>query len=162
MSLRSGPVVIGFDGSSASERALREGGDLLATRTALVVVVWEAGLAFGALELPTSSVGLPPAPIDVRGALEVEDAMYERAQRMAQHGADLAKQAGMEAEGLAVADEVTVAETLTRVAQERDAQALVVGTRGHGGLGKVLLGSTAEAVIRKAPCPVLVVRETAH
>jgi nucleotide-binding universal stress UspA family protein len=160
--VRSGPVVIGFDGSPPSERALSEAGDLLVTRAVLVVVVWEAGLAFGALELPTSSVGLPPAPIDARGALEVEDAMYEQAQRMAQHGADLARRAGLEAEGLAVADETTVAETLVRVAQERDAPALVVGTRGHGGLGKLLLGSTAEDVIRKAPCPVLVVRETAH
>jgi nucleotide-binding universal stress UspA family protein len=160
--MRSGPVVIGFDGSPASERALREGAELMATRTALVVVVWEAGLAFGALELPTSSVGLAPAPIDVRAALETEDAMYERARRLAQHGADLAKQADLQAEGLVVADKVTVAETLARVAQERDAQALVVGTRGHGRLSKVLLGGTAEGVIRKAPCPVLVVRETAH
>lgn len=156
------PIVIGYDGSPTSEHALRDGGALLAPRPALVVVVWEAGLGFGALELPTTSVGLPPAPIDVRAALEIEDATYERAQRLAQHGAELARQAGLEAEGLAVADELTVAETLVRLARERDAAALVVGRRGHRGLAKALLGSTSEGVIRKAPCPIVVVPEPAQ
>jgi nucleotide-binding universal stress UspA family protein len=156
--VRSGPVVIGFDGSPASERALRESGELLAPRQALVVMVWEAGLALHALEIPTASVGLPPVPVDLRAGLELEQAMYERAQRLAQRGVELAREVDLEAEGIAVADEVTVADTLVRVAQERDAQALVVGTRGHSGVDKILLGSTAEAVIRRAPCPVVVAR----
>jgi hypothetical protein len=33
-----------------------------------------------------------------------------------------------------------------------------MGTRGRTGLGHVLLGSTAERVIHRAPCPVLTVR----
>ena len=154
----SGLVVIGFDGSPTAERALREGGAILAPRQALVVVVWEAGLALLALENPTATVGLPPVPIDLRGGLELEEAMRERAQRIARRGMEVAREVGLEAEGLAVADELTVAETLVRVARKRDAEALVVGTRGHGGLSKVLLGSTAEGVIRKAPCPVVVAR----
>jgi nucleotide-binding universal stress UspA family protein len=48
-----------------------------------------------------------------------------------------------------------VAETLVALARERDAQALVVGAHAHGGL----LGATARAVIRAAPCPAVVVRE---
>jgi nucleotide-binding universal stress UspA family protein len=116
----SGPVVIGFDGSPSAERALREGGKLLTPRAALVLVVWEAGLALHALEIPTASVGLPPVPVDLRAGLELEQAMYERAQRLAQHGVELAREVGLEAEGLAVADEVTVADTVVRVAQERD------------------------------------------
>lgn len=36
---------------------------------------------------------------------------------------------------------------------------LVVGTRGQTGLGRMLLGSVAERVVRDAPCPVLVVHE---
>jgi nucleotide-binding universal stress UspA family protein len=155
--MRTGPVVIGYDGSPASEHAVREAGGLLGPRPGLVVVVWEAGAAFEMLELPTSTVGMPPVPIDIRAAVEVDHALYERAQRLAQQGAALAREAGFEAEGLAVADEVTVADTLVRLAHERDAQAVVVGARGHGRLSEVLLGSTSRRVVRQAPCPVVVV-----
>ncbi|MBS0149553.1 MAG: universal stress protein [Nitrospira sp.] len=39
---------------------------------------------------------------------------------------------------------------------------IVVGTRGRTGLAHVLLGSTAERIIRSAPCPVLAVRADPH
>jgi nucleotide-binding universal stress UspA family protein len=157
----SRPIVIGYDGSPASEHAIEETGGLLSGRTALVVVVYKAGLGFELIELPTATVGLPPAALDIRTALEIDRATQEAAQRMAQHGAALAREAGFEAEGLAVADEVEVpvAETLVRVTREREAQAIVVGAHGHGRLEDVLLGSTSRDVIRNAPCPVVVVSE---
>jgi nucleotide-binding universal stress UspA family protein len=37
-----------------------------------------------------------------------------------------------------------------------------MGTHGHTGLVHVLLGSVAEKVVRKAPCPVLTVRHPEH
>jgi nucleotide-binding universal stress UspA family protein len=154
----SGPVVIGFDGSPAAEHALREAGGLLAPRQALVVVVWEAGTAFDMSTLPTAGVGIAPVPVDVRTAAEIDKAQYEHAQRLAEHGTSLAKKAGFEAEGLAVADEITVAETLVRVAEERDARALVVGAHGHSGFTERILGTTSQSVIRHAGRPVLVVR----
>ena len=43
-------------------------------------------------------------------------------------------------------------------ARAEDSDLLIVGTRGSSGLAHVLLGSTAERVIRTAPCPVLAVR----
>lgn len=39
---------------------------------------------------------------------------------------------------------------------------IVIGTHGHGGLSHMLLGSVAEKVVRKAPCPVLTVRAQMH
>jgi nucleotide-binding universal stress UspA family protein len=156
----SGPIVIGFDGSEAAEHAVRAAGELLRGRPALVVSVYKAGIGFELVELPTASIGLPPAPIDVRTAVEVEQELAERAQRLAGHGAELARKAGFEAEGMAVADEVDVpvAETLVNVARERDAVAMVVGAHGHGRLSETLLGSTSRDVIRRAPCPVVVSR----
>jgi nucleotide-binding universal stress UspA family protein len=50
------------------------------------------------------------------------------------------------------------ATALLRVAEETDADLVVVGTRGRTGLSRVLLGSVAEAVVRSAGCSVLVVR----
>jgi hypothetical protein len=61
--MRSGPCIIGFDGSPASERALREGAALLAPGAALVVVVWEVGLALRCPVVPAPDLGL--APIDI-------------------------------------------------------------------------------------------------
>ena len=46
-----------------------------------------------------------------------------------------------------------------RVAREIDADLIVLSTRGHSGLKHLLLGSTAERVVRNAPCPVLVARK---
>ena len=43
------------------------------------------------------------------------------------------------------------------VAREEDADLIVMGTHGHSGLGRVLLGSVADRVVRLAPCPVVTV-----
>ena len=48
---------------------------------------------------------------------------------------------------------------IVRVAREIDADLIVLSTRGHSGLKHLLLGSTAERVVRNAPCPVLVARK---
>ena len=45
------------------------------------------------------------------------------------------------------------------LAREMDADLIVLSTRGHSGLKHLLLGSTAERVVRNAPCPVLIVRK---
>jgi nucleotide-binding universal stress UspA family protein len=158
--VRSGPVLIAYDGTKTSEEALREAAALLGGRPALLVVVWKPGLAFELIELPASSIGLPPAPLDVRTALETEDALYEGAQRAAQRAAALARSLGLEADALVVAEDpgVTVAETLLRIARERDARAITLGAHPHGGL----LGSTTRGVVREARCPVLVVRADAE
>jgi len=50
------------------------------------------------------------------------------------------------------------AEEILAAAEEEKADLIVMGTHGRGGLSRVLMGSVAEAVLRKAPCPVLTVR----
>ncbi len=47
---------------------------------------------------------------------------------------------------------------ILRTAKEKDADLIIVGTHGRTGLDHVLFGSTAEKVVRRAPCPVLSVR----
>ncbi|TKB60160.1 MAG: universal stress protein [Nitrospira sp.] len=66
-----------------------------------------------------------------------------------------------ELRGIAVTTRVATgipSEEVITVARAEDSDLIVVGTRGKTGLAHVLLGSTAERVIRGAPCPVLTVR----
>jgi universal stress protein A len=51
---------------------------------------------------------------------------------------------------------------IVRYAKENDIDLVIMGTHGRSGLAHVLLGSVAEKVVRKAPCPVLTVRPTDH
>lgn len=43
-------------------------------------------------------------------------------------------------------------------AERRDVDLVVIGTRGHTGIKHLLLGSVAERVVQKCPCPVLAVK----
>ena len=154
--MHSGPVIIAFDGVPASERALDEAAALFAPRRALVVVVWRAGRAFEAATLPVKALELPRTALDLGTAFESERAAYEAAERLADHGAALARQAGLDADGLAVAGDVSVADTLVRVARELDGQAVVIGARDQRDFRRQVLGSTLTGLLREAPCPVLV------
>jgi nucleotide-binding universal stress UspA family protein len=51
---------------------------------------------------------------------------------------------------------------IIRAARELEADMLVIGSHGQSGLSETLFGSTAEKVVRKAPCAVLVVRHPEH
>jgi nucleotide-binding universal stress UspA family protein len=47
---------------------------------------------------------------------------------------------------------------IIKTAKDKSADLLVIGTHGRTGIDHMLFGSTAEKVVRKAPCPVLTVR----
>lgn len=53
------------------------------------------------------------------------------------------------------------AEVLVRLATERKVELIVLGTHGRTGLARLLMGSVAEQVVRRAPCPVLTVKSPA-
>jgi universal stress protein A len=56
----------------------------------------------------------------------------------------------------------TAFEVITTVARDREIDLIVLTTDGKTGLKPGLMGSTAERVVRHAPCPVLVVRKQEH
>ena len=55
-------------------------------------------------------------------------------------------------------EEGDAATEILRVAQEMGCDLIVLGTHGRTGLGRLLMGSVAEQVLRTATCPVLTVR----
>lgn len=68
---------------------------------------------------------------------------------------------GAEVQGVRLATEVhegQVVPTLLAVARANDADLVVVGTHGRKGLQRLMLGSIAEAVVRRSAVPVLTVR----
>ena len=48
---------------------------------------------------------------------------------------------------------------IIETAKAEDADLIIIATHGHSGVEHILFGSTAEKVVRKAPCPVLTLRE---
>ena len=54
--------------------------------------------------------------------------------------------------------EASPAEAIISVATTRTSDVIVMGSRGHGTLAGLLLGSTSQKVVAHAPCPVLIVR----
>lgn len=83
---------------------------------------------------------------------QLEDSAERELPKLAE-GADCA---GLDVEELVVHGEA--ASEIVRVARERKVDLIVISSHGRTGLGRILFGSTAESVVRHAPCPVLVVK----
>jgi nucleotide-binding universal stress UspA family protein len=157
----NGPILIAFDGSPAARRAVSEAARLLGPRPALVVTVWEPGLAYAIPEMRPE--GLLPTPmVDPSVALSVDKGVQSQAEQIADEGAELARLLGLDAQPLAVAEELHVADTILRAAKENDAAAIVVGSRGLSGVRARIEGSTTKGLLKHASCPVIIVHEHAE
>src|ERR1700740_745734 len=90
-------------------------------------------------------------------APEAWSAMAQAAEKeIKEHNQHLEEQLkGVEHE--VVIGEGNVWEVLSNLIKQKEIDLIVLGTRGRTGLGKVLLGSVAEQILRQAPCPVLTV-----
>lgn len=138
-------VLVAFDGSPLSERALRYALDTFpgATVTAMYVVD------------PVEAV------VDVEaGGLPVAEGWYDDARERADGVLEAATE-------LAAARDVDI-DTVTEVgrparaiveyAREHSVDAIVLGSHGRSGIDRALLGSVAETVARRAKLPVTIVQ----
>ena len=146
----SGTVVVGVDGSepgrAALDWALREA--RLRSAKLLAVHTW----AF----LPVSSDPFPGVYQHVSVATEeAYEALRLEAERLLESEVSVAAQAheGVEFELRAVEGRPAV--VLLEAA--RDADLLVLGTRGHGGFVGLLLGSVSQQCAHHTPCPLVIV-----
>lgn len=75
----------------------------------------------------------------------------------------LVKEAGLEAETRIIqASKERVVQLLVAEAERWQADLIVIGTHGHTGFSRLLLGSVAEGLVRIAPIPVLLIRGQEH
>ncbi|HET9898563.1 MAG TPA: universal stress protein [Streptosporangiaceae bacterium] len=128
---RPGPIVVGADGSAASRAAVGFAFEQAALRDTAVLAV----------------CALADAPGSLAGTRDLQDEFHL--------AVDEAEKASP---GTAVVRQVAIGGAraeLLRAAQ--NAQLLVVGSRGRGGIHGMLLGSVSQALICHAPCPVAVV-----
>ncbi len=144
-------ILVATDGSPAAGRALDEALALAAETGGgiAVITVWRALQGDFGLAYPSTAV-LP----DI---LEAERAHAEASLAAAVTRAEDA--------GVAIATRLATgdpAEVICAYADEIHARLIAVGTRGHGTVATLILGSVSQAVVRNAPCPVLVVRDPAR
>lgn len=152
------PVLIAYDGSPPARAAVSEAGRLFAPGAAIVLTVWEPGLAEMMVMPDATGMGSTMLPFDPSVTREVERASEEHAQSVAAEGMALATEAGLDARALAVEDLTDPPDAIVAAAEEHGARAIVIGSRGLGALKSKLLGSTSKAVLHRAACPVVVVR----
>ena len=87
---------------------------------------------------------------------DITEQLEDSAERELPKIAEREECAGIEVEEVLVHGEA--ASEIVRVAKERNVDLIVISSHGRTGLGRILFGSTAEAVVRHASCPVLVVK----
>jgi nucleotide-binding universal stress UspA family protein len=120
------PLLVCFDDSDESREAIRVAGRLFPRARATVLHLWwslESARAYR-----YSLAGATGALAEQIDALEAAD--EEVAEQTAEHGVELARQAGLDAEALALEAEDDPHEIVERGADRLDAAVVVVGSRG--------------------------------
>ena len=149
--MNDAPILICYDDSEGSRRAITAAAALLGPRRAVVV-----------------DLGPPLTPVEslavlspVSPAAYFEDVNAADALMHARAGAALAEEAGFTAEARAGIAAPTW-EGLVDVADEIDAAVIVIGSRGLAGLRETLEGSVSHEVAEHAGRPVLIVPPPQH
>jgi nucleotide-binding universal stress UspA family protein len=142
-------IVVGADGSDESQRALRWAIEEARLRNSTVraVMAWDYPPLLGAAD--PFFVGAAPEPpmIDPRDLEQVARTRLAEAVEAVTDEPDLVSHEFVQGQA---------ADCLLEAAKE--AELLVVGSRGHGGFTELLLGSVSQACAQHATCPVVIVR----
>jgi nucleotide-binding universal stress UspA family protein len=153
------PIVIAYDGSEAARAAVNEAAALFGSRHAIIITIWEPGMADYMLMPGTMGTGTMMMPYDPSTVREIDKAAEDHARDIAEDGVKLARAGGLEAEALPVRDAADIADAILETAKERDAAAIVIGSRGLKGLKSKLLGSSSSSVLSRSDRPVVVVHQ---
>jgi nucleotide-binding universal stress UspA family protein len=146
-----GSIVVGTDGSDTAKEAVRQAAELARALEARVILVSayepvpESRLRQERTEVPTDVSWMVNPREDVQAVLD------EEAERI---------KAGGVSDVETYAREGDPADAILDVAEEKQADLIVVGNKGMTGARRFLLGSVPNKVSHHAPCNVMIVRTT--
>jgi nucleotide-binding universal stress UspA family protein len=158
-------IVVGYDGSDAAERALERAAEIAEALSARLVVASVSGyapapvsafesspeLAPPAVAGPVAPAGSVPLPQPAPAGPDPEELARRQLERARMSLAD------GQVETEYVVELGDPAERLLEVAEQRDADLIVVGSREHGLLERLLARPVDEAVARRSERDVLLV-----
>jgi nucleotide-binding universal stress UspA family protein len=143
-------MLIAFDGSEDSRRAIEFAASHVRPEPAVVLTVWEP--QFTQAAWPPTAEPAPPVREGEHWPEELD------AERLAREGARLAIEAGMtEVRPHAERGTGPVWTTIVDIAEELDATLIVTGSRGLSRVRSLLLGSVSNRVLHHTRRPVLIV-----
>ena len=143
-------IVVGTDGSSTAQEAVRQAAELAKRLDALIYIV-------SAYE-PVSEGRLREERQQVPEDLQWMVNPREDVEESLKEGAAALQDDGLRVETLA--REGDPADAILDVAEEKDADLIVVGNKGMTGAKRFLLGSVPNKVSHHAPCSVMIIRTT--
>jgi nucleotide-binding universal stress UspA family protein len=160
-------IVVGYDGSDAGERALRRAAEIAEAFSARLVVVSVSGPAYAPAPLSAleSTVELGPAavagPVSPGGTVPLPEPVPAppEPEELARQQLERARKplASRNVETEYVVELGDPAEQLLEIADQRDADLIVVGSREHGFVERLLGRPVDEAVARRSERDVLLV-----
>jgi nucleotide-binding universal stress UspA family protein len=144
-------ILLCYDGSETSKRAITVGHDLLGDVELVVVHVWESPVGLFVPDPFSGIEGWSQAQVG-----EVEVVIRERAGRLLAEGVSEAGAAGFKATARLEESTGSPWRTIIDVADELDAGLIILGTHGVSGM-RAVLGSVSTAVTHHAKRPLLIV-----
>jgi nucleotide-binding universal stress UspA family protein len=152
-------IVVALDGSARAELVLPYA-EALAEQFGSSLILLRATTPAEVIAAPAAAATMPPLAPNV-AAMPIDSAAVVAAERRAVESELRALAQRLRSRGLAVSyehHEGAAADVIIARARELDASLIAMTTHGRGGLARLVFGSTADAVLRHAPCPVLLVR----
>jgi nucleotide-binding universal stress UspA family protein len=151
--MSAGPILLCYDGSEGAGAAIAAASEVLASREAVVLTVWEPIATWEPYD-PGAVMSAGVARLGSE-ALGLDEIASELGREKLDHGVELARGAGFDARGRLAGGKTWRA--ICDVADELDASAIVLGARGLSRVQSMLLGSVSAAVAVHAGRPVLVI-----
>ena len=149
-------IIVALDGSALAEQVLPYV-QALAEKFGSTLILVRAILPTekAATLVEPSLAGVPLDPTLVAEMIEAEE---HDALTYLEHVGNALRQRGIRVEG--EHPHGLPADAIVDAAHRTNADLVALTTHGRGGLGKLIFGSVADGVLRRAPCPVLLVRAT--